>query len=261
MNTSKLTQTEVFGEILGSELLASSLILNIALAGLTLLAIVYLARDVKDTRSKAIILSAMLISVVSISSYTGLLSGLTVGFLEMPAGHPLAGQEVMSMWGRYLTWALSTPFILIALGMLARSDKVTIATSVAFTIAMNITGLAAALTTSSIVLRWFWYILSSVFFLVIIYIILNTWTKEAKEAGTGEIFNKLKLLTIITWFGYPVVWFLGVEGMAYLPEVWMSSWAYSLLDVVAKYVVTILIVNYVAKGYDAVTGDEDYGEV
>lgn len=261
MNVTNLTQTEVFGEVIGSELLASSLILNIALAGLTILGIVYLARDVKDPRSKAIILSAMMISVVSISSYTGLLSGLTVSFLEMPAGHPLAGQEVMSMWGRYLTWALSTPFILIALGMLARSDKVTIATSVGLTIAMNLTGLAAALTTSSLVLRWFWYILSSVFFLVIVYIILSTWSREAEEAGTEEIFNKLKILTILTWFGYPVVWFLGVEGMAYLPEVWMSSWAYSLLDVVAKYIVTILIVNYVVKGYDAVTGGEDYGEV
>lgn len=261
LNMDSLTQTEVFADILGSELLAGSLLINIALAGLTLLAIVYLARDVEDTRSKAIILSAMLISVVSISSYTGLLSGVTVSYLEMPAGHALAGEEVMSMWGRYLTWAFSTPFILIALGMLARSDKVTIGTSVAFTIAMNVTGLAAALTTSSVVLRWFWYVLSSVFFLVIVYIILNTWTKEAEEAGTSDIFGKLKILTIITWFGYPVVWFLGVEGMAYLPEVWMSSWAYSLLDVVAKYVVTILIVQYVAKGHDAVTGGDDYGSV
>jgi halorhodopsin len=49
--------------------------------------------------------------------------------------------------------------------------------------------------------------------------------------------------------------------MAYLPEVWMSSWAYSLLDVVAKYLVTILIVRYVAEGHDAVTGGNDYGDV
>ncbi|WP_138005099.1 bacteriorhodopsin [Halalkalirubrum salinum] len=255
---SSQTQTEIFEYILSDSLLASSFVVNIALAGLTIVAIAYLARNVTDPRAKLIVISTMLISVVSISSYTGLASGLTVSFLEMPAGHALEGQEVFTMWGRYLTWALSTPFILIALGLLAGSNLTKISTSVAFTIAMCVTGLAAALTTSSVVMRWWWFVLSSIFFLVIIYILLVEWPADAQAAGTTDIFNTLKILTVITWFGYPLLWFLGVEGIAVLGT-GITSWGYSLLDVIAKYGVTLLIVTYVAKEPDEVTAGSNYG--
>lgn len=254
------SQSEVFDYIMGDAALASSFYVNIALAGLTILAIVFLVRDVTDPRAKMIAFVTLMISVVSISSYTGLASGLTVSFLEMPAGHAFAGEHVATMWGRYLTWALSTPFILIALGMLARSNWTKITVAVSMTVAMNVTGLAAALTTSNYALRWFWFALSSAFFVVIIYIILAEWAEEAEAAGTGDIFTKLKVLTVVTWFGYPILWFAGAEGVGLL-EVWMTSWGYSALDVLAKYLVTILIVLYVADEPDSVTGGDDYGRV
>ena len=256
--TQVLLQSQVFNDVINNTLLVSSFIVNIALAGLTILATVYLAREIEDTRAKAIAMVTLMISVVSISSYTGLLSGLTLSYTVMPSGHALAGQEVLTMWGRYLTWALSTPFILIALGMLAGSDWVKIGTTVVFTIAMNVTGLAAALTSSSIVLRWSWFVLSSVFFLVIVYAILFEWSEEADSTGTGDIFSTLKILTVVTWFGYPILWFVGVEGVALL-DVGVTSWGYSLLDILAKYIVTLLIVKYVADEPESVTGGgEDY---
>lgn len=258
MFTHALLQSGVYSDITSNALLESSFLVNIVLAGLTILATVYLANDIEDTRAKAIVILAMMISVVSISSYTGLISGLTVDYLSMPTGHALAGDRVLAMWGRYLTWALSTPFILVVLGMLARSDWVKIGTSVALTVAMSVTGLAASLTTSSIVLRWFWFVLSTAFFLVIVYIIIFEWSEEADAAGTTDIFSTLKILTVITWFGYPVLWFAGVEGVALIQGVGYTSWGYSLLDILAKYVVTILIVRYVAEEPDSVTGGEDY---
>jgi len=66
----------------------------------------------------------------------------------MPGG-ALAGEEVLSMWGRYLTWTLSTPMILLALRLLAGSNSTKIFTAIVFDVAMCVTGLAAALTTSS----------------------------------------------------------------------------------------------------------------
>lgn len=252
------TQTEVFEHIIGDAALASSFFVNIALAGFTIIAILLLVRNVTDPRAKLIAFVTLMISAVSISSYTGLASGLTVGFLEMPAGHAFAGEQVLTMWGRYLTWALSTPFILIALGLLARSNWTKISIAVSMTIGMCVTGLAAALTTSSHGLRWFWFAISSAFFVVIIYIILVEWAQEAEEAGTGDIFTKLKILTIVTWFGYPVLWFAGVEGVGLL-EVGVTSWAYSVLDILAKYLVTILIILYVAEEPDEICGGEDYG--
>lgn len=254
----EMTQAEVFEEVIANSALAWSFAVNILLAGLTILAIVYLGRNLTDPRSQLIAVSVMLISVVSISSYSGLLSGLTISFLEMPSGHALAGEEVLTMWGRYLTWTFSTPFILIALGLIAGSNVTKILTSVAFTIAMCVTGLAAALTTSSVVMRWWWFVLSSAFFLVIVYIILVEWSAEADRAGTSDLFNTLKILTIVSWFGYPILWFLGVEGIAVL-DVALTSWGYSVLDIVSKYGVTMLIMLYVAREPSEIVAGTNYG--
>ncbi|MEM4781394.1 MAG: bacteriorhodopsin [Halalkalicoccus sp.] len=254
----EMTQAEVFEEVVADTALAWSFAVNVLLAGLTILAIVYLGRNLTDPRSQLIAVSVMLISVVSISSYSGLLSGLTISFIEMPSGHALAGEEVLTMWGRYLTWTFSTPFILIALGLIAGSNVTRILTSVAFTIAMCVTGLAAALTTSSVVMRWWWFVLSSSFFLVIVYIILVEWTAEAERAGTSDLFNTLKILTVVSWFGYPILWFLGVEGVALL-DVAITSWGYSILDIVSKYIVTMLIMFYVAKEPSEIVAGTSYG--
>ncbi|RZV11701.1 halorhodopsin [Natrinema hispanicum] len=260
------TDAELFEYVFGggNTLLALSFVVNIALAGLTILGIVYLGRSLTDPRSKTIATALLLISVVSISSYTGLTSGLTLSVIEMPAGHPAAGATtagesgVLVMWGRYLTWTFSTPFILIALGLIAGSNWTKILTTCAFTIAMCVTGLAAALTTSSLVLRWWWFVLSSTFFLVIVYVILVDWTAEAERTGTSDLFRTLKLLTVVGWFGYPILWALGVEGIAIL-DVAITSWGYSILDIITKYVVTFLALSYIVDEPESITGGSDYG--
>lgn len=254
----EMTQEEIFNHVFDDPLLAWSFVINIALAGLTILLIVYLGRNLTDPRAKLIAVSVMLISVVSISSYSALASGLTLSFLEMPAGHARAGEEVLTMWGRYLTWTFSTPFILIALGMIAGSNITKILTSVAFTIAMCVTGLAAAFTTSSLVMRWWWFAISSIFFLVIVYIILVEWAADAEKAGTSDLFNTLKILTVVGWFGYPILWALGVEGFDLL-GVAATSWGYSGLDIITKYIVTLLIMMWLAKEPSEVTAGADYG--
>ena len=252
------TQAEIFEFVFEDTLLAASFVTNIALAGVTILFIVAMARGVTDPRTKLIVVATMLISVVSISSYTGLAAGLTLSFIELPAGHPRAGEEVLTMWGRYLTWTFSTPFILIVLGMIAGSNVTKILTTCAFTIAMCLTGLAAALTTSSYLMRWWWFVLSTTFFLVIVYVILVDWTAEARRTGTVDLFNTLKVLTVVSWFGYPILWALGVEGFALL-DVAITSWGYSVLDVVSKYIVTVLVVTYVVKEPETITASSDYG--
>ena len=261
----ELSQQDIFELVLEDPLLASSFVVNIALAGFTILAIVYLGRNLTDPRVKLIAIATMLISVVSISSYSGLMSGLTLSVIEMPAGHPAAemttgGEDgVLTMWGRYLTWTFSTPFILLALGLIAGSNWTKIGTTMAFTIAMCVTGLAAALTTSSVLMRWWWFVISSIFFLVIVYILLVEWPKDAQATGTADVFNTLKLLTVIGWFGYPVLWFLGVEGVALISTVGVTSWGYSILDIITKYIVTLIIMLYLVKEDDAITAGAEYG--
>ncbi|AZQ13821.1 bacteriorhodopsin [Halorubrum sp. PV6] len=241
-----MTQTEIFQYIQADSLLSASLWVNIALAGLSILLFVYMGRNIEDPRAQLIFVATLMVPLVSISSYTGLISGITVGFLEMPAGHALAGQEVFTPWGRYLTWALSTPMILIALGLLAGTNMTKLFTAVTADIGMCITGLAAALTTSSYMLRWVWYIISCAFFVVVLYILLAEWAQDAEIAGTAEIFNTLKILTVVLWIGYPVFWALGAEGFAVL-DVAITSWAYSGMDIIAKYLFAFLLLRWVVE--------------
>ncbi|UIP00369.1 bacteriorhodopsin [Halobaculum sp. CBA1158] len=242
----QVTQSEVFSQIQSDVLLSSSLWANIALAGLSALLFVYMGRNVSSGRAKLIWGATLMIPLVSISSYTGLVSGLTVGLIEMPAGHALAGEEVLSQWGRYLTWALSTPMILLALGLLADVDRGSLFTVIAADVGMCITGLAAALTTSSYLMRWVFYGISCAFFAVVLYALLTEWAAAATAAGTDEIFDTLRILTVVLWLGYPIVWALGVEGLALVQSVGLTSWAYSALDIVAKYVFAFLLLRWVA---------------
>jgi halorhodopsin len=247
------TQSDAFNEISNDMLLSSSLWVNIALAGLSILVFVYMGRNVEDPRAKLIWSATLMIPLVSISSYTGLVSGLTVGFIEMPAGHALGGEEVMSQWGRYLTWALSTPMILLALGLLADVDLGDLFAVIAADIGMCVTGLAAALVTSSVGLRWVFYGISCAFFVVVLYAILFEWPDDAASAGTDEIFGTLRILTVVLWLGYPVVWAVGVEGLALVESVGITSWAYSALDIGAKYLFAFLLLRWVAANQKAVS--------
>ncbi|QLH77374.1 bacteriorhodopsin [Halosimplex rubrum] len=248
----QMSQSDAFEQISNDVLLSSSLWANIALAGLSILLFVYMGRDVEGTRAKLIFGATLMIPLVSISSYTGLVSGLTVGFIEMPAGHALGGEEVMSQWGRYLTWALSTPMILLALGLLADVDVGSLFTTIAADIGMCITGLAAALVTSSYALRWVFYGISCAFFVVVLYAVLVEWPQSATAAGTDEIFGTLRALTVVLWLGYPIIWAVGIEGLALVESVGLTSWGYSLLDIGAKYLFAFLLLQWVAANQDVV---------
>jgi len=264
-------QGDMFSHILNDTLLGSSIYVNIAVAGLTLLLFMYLGRTVDDPRGQLIVVSAMVVSAVSIVSYTGLASGLTISVLDMPSGHALAGdtttlahsgetvEGTISLWGRYLTWAFSTPFILLALGLIAGSNLTKIFTAIVFDVGIMITGLAAALTTSSYLMRWFWYAISCTFFLVVVYILLVEWPDDAESAGTADIFGTLKLLTVVLWFGYTIWWAVGNEGLALISSGGITSWGYSAFDLVAKYLFSFLVINYVVNNVEKVSGGADYG--
>jgi halorhodopsin len=225
-------------------LLSSSLWINVALAGIAALLFAYMGRNIQSERARLIWAVTLFIPLVSISSYLGLISGVTIGVVEMPAGHPL--NEAVSQWGRYLTWAFSTPLILAALGWLADVDRPDIFAVIAADIGMCVTGLGAALTTSSLLMRWVLYVLSCVFFLVVLYALVVKWPVNAEAAGTSEIFSTLRALTVVLWLGYPIIWAVGIEGLALVQSAGLTSWGYSILDIFAKYIFAFLLLRWVA---------------
>ena len=267
------SQEDLYEHVLNDGLLGTSIWLNIGLAGLTLLLFGFMARNVGDPRSQLIIVAAMSVSAVSLASYTGLASGLTIGVLEMPEGHALEGATTtlnldgadrtvdgtVSLWGRYLTWAFSTPFILLSLGLIAGSNITKIFTAIVFDVGIMITGLAAALTTSSHLMRWFWYAISCTFLAVVFYVLIVEWPEDAKAAGTYEIFNLVRWLTVVLWFGYTVWWALGNEGAGVIEDVGITSWGYSAFDIVAKYGFSFLVINWTIKNQDILSKGDMFG--
>ena len=258
LGTVLTSQPALFQDVAANTSLSASFWVNIPLAGFSILLFIYMGRNVEDPRTQLIFVATMMVPLVSISSYTGLVSGLTVSYVNVP--YPGGGsEEVLLMWGRYLTWALSTPMILVALGLLAGSNITKIFTAVVTDIGMCVTGLAAALTTSSLLLRWFWYVISCAFFVAVLYILLVEWPDDARVAGTSEIFSTLKTLTVVLWLGYPIFWALGSEGLAFLTTA-QTSWAYSILDIGAKYLFAYLLLRWVAAN-ESIVGDVGSGQL
>ena len=72
------TQADTASQIAGDALLSSSLWVNVALAGLSILLFVYMGRSIESERARLIWGATLMIPLVSISSYLALLSGLTV---------------------------------------------------------------------------------------------------------------------------------------------------------------------------------------
>jgi Bacteriorhodopsin len=178
------------------------------------------------------------------------------------AGGPNEGATVdgtISLWGRYLTWAFSTPFILLSLGLIAGSNITKIFTAIVFDVGIMITGLAAALTTSSHLMRWFWYAISCTFLAVVFYILIVEWPEDAKAAGTYEIFNLVRWLTVVLWFGYTVWWAIGNEGAGVIEDAGITSWGYSAFDLVAKYAFSFLVINWTIQNQDIVSKGETFG--
>ena len=247
-------------ETLSNPAMSSSLWFMIALMGIATVLFVYMGRGVEDPRVRTIFVATIGIPAVSLASYFGLASGLTIGVVD------IAGRgEVVAMWGRYLTWTFSTPLILLALGLLVGSDRPTLFAAIAFDIGMCVTGLAAALTRQAVWMRWVWFGISSAFFLVVVYVLLVEWPRDAAVQGDDveSLFGLLRTLTVVLWFGYPIVWALGTEGLAVVGTgvgaTAITSWAYSLLDVGAKFVFAVLLLRFLADEPASVTRRQPTG--
>jgi len=92
-----------------------------------------------------------------------------------------------------------------------------------------------------------------------VYILLFEWPDDARAAGTADIFDTLKLLTVVLWFGYTIWWGIGNEGLALIQSAGVTSWGYSAFDIVAKYGFSFLVIRYVIDNVDTISAGADYG--
>ncbi|KZS89966.1 family A G protein-coupled receptor-like protein [Sistotremastrum niveocremeum HHB9708] len=153
-------------------------------------------------------------------------------------GHKIVqGKEVAVLrqvyWARYVDWALTTPMLLLDLGLLAGLPWFDIICLLAVDEGMIITGLISAFLKESAV-KWGWYAFACIFLVYILYTLLWTGRQSARiqSSQVFRLFNMLTLWTVLLWIAYPIIFALS-EGTGMISPS-AEAIAYAVVDVLAK---------------------------
>lgn len=118
---------------------------------------------------------------------------------------------------RYIDWLITTPLLLVDLALLAlvdwRRNANLVVTLIVLDVVMILTGLLAGSRISGFG-RGFWFIISTIAMIVLLYLVYTRLFSEAsnQSAAVSGLFGTLAILTLVLWSLYPIVWLLGTEG-------------------------------------------------
>lgn len=166
--------------------------------------------------------------------YVLMASGSGITLVEVPEG-----ESRIFYFGRYIDWVITTPLLLLTLVWVGLGGRIgehgrMVAYLLGADVLMILTGwLAGSIGGGS---RWFWFIVSSIFFAVVLYLLWG-WLRSAAREGNPEggfgLFYTLAVMLTVLWILYPVVWILGTEG-ASIFSAGVEVFFYAVLDVLAK---------------------------
>ena len=148
----------------------------------------------------------------------------------------IAGQT--TYWGRYVDWIVTTPLLLMPLGLTAmhrlkKRDSALLWALVGADVIMIACGLVADLSTGPA---------RSVFFLcgvvALVAIFYLTWGPLRELAYTqgddlGKVFTTVAGLLSALWIAYPVIWWLGPSGSGAIGQT-LESWLYVMVPISSK---------------------------
>ena len=134
---------------------------------------------------------------------------------------------------RYVDWILTTPLIVLFLGMLAGIDRRQFSIVLGLNTVVMVAGFVAATLPGPE--RFALFGIGSLAFVGLAYYLMGPMTNAAgnRSPGMRSLYVRLRNLTIILWLIYPFIWVLGPPGFALLtPTVDVALIAY--LDLVTK---------------------------
>jgi len=171
-----------------------------------------------------------LITLFAAISYYSMATGF--GNVLVPnRGHGHAFREVMV--ARYADWAVTTPLLLIDLGLFAGLSPMDLVTLVVFDELMIATGYFASVT-KNLGHQMGFYAMSCVFMLCVFGFLFVNGSATAKARG-DKVKNAYWLLaafTIVLWCAYPIC-FMFAEGLNVIHSD-TEVYFYGILDVLAK---------------------------
>jgi bacteriorhodopsin len=147
------------------------------------------------------------------------------------------GEARIFYFARYIDWTITTPLLLlglawVALGSINRNPQAVLGLIVA-DVAMILTGVAAGATSGAF--KWFWFVISCIFFLAVLYLIWVPLQSAARSGAAPEssLFFPLAVMLTVLWILYPVVFFFGTEGIS-LFSIGVEVFLFAVLDILAK---------------------------
>lgn len=155
-------------------------------------------------------------------------------YLTMALGETVTevrGETVF--WGRYVDWLVTTPLLLLELGVVAGLRPKLLAGVLGADIFMILTGLLANL--ESLPTAYLWYTISTGAFVAIALSLFTEFAASAdlRSPRINQLFKKLRNILITLWVAYPIIWILGAEGIEFIPT-GIEVALYAIVDLCAK---------------------------
>ncbi|MBC8122094.1 MAG: bacteriorhodopsin [Gemmatimonadaceae bacterium] len=171
------------------------------------------------------------------SFFITLIAGTMYLTLALGQGAVTVDEGRVVFYARYLTWTLTTPLLLLGLAAVAfagdlRRNVPLLAGLIGADVYMILTGLIGEL--SNFPIKYIWFSISSIAFLVILWLIWGPLQAEARQHPRwNALWQRLAIGLTVLWIGYPIVWLLGPAGSALLDPAG-QNFGFVSLDLLAK---------------------------
>jgi bacteriorhodopsin len=109
-------------------------------------------------------------------------------------------------WARYVDWSLTTPLLILDLGLLAGMSGGHIIMAIIADLIMILTGLFAAFGEEGTPQKWGWYTIACIAYLFVIWHLALNGGANATAKGTKlrAFFVSIGIYTLILWTAYPM---------------------------------------------------------
>jgi len=197
-------------------------------------------KHIAEHYQKALLTSAIVVGIAAYH-YFRILHSWT-GAFALEGGMYTASGEPFNDAYRYADWLITVPLLLVELVLvmnLAKDKAIRLITVlVVSAVLMLLTGYFGEIRqdTSLLSLRGFWGLVSSIFFVIILWkLVQEIWGAAKVESGRVRVLvRNILLLTVFVWGFYPIVYmapFYGLGGSG--GEVFLQV-GYSMADIIAK---------------------------
>ncbi|WP_253737675.1 bacteriorhodopsin [Halohasta salina] len=196
------------GATLGGRPAAGWLVGGAVVFGLASLLVAARAAGSEDRRTRRSHALVAVVSATSVGAYALLLSGVGTVDVAVPDG-----EAVTLYWARYVDWLVTMPLLVAALGSVAGVDRETLASAVATTVFVVVTGIVS---TGPVLggYRYVWVGIATLAVGGVGYFLgvgLRADTRGLATETTATV-DRLATLLGVCWVGYPLWWIAGPGG-------------------------------------------------